>query len=244
MSNRGEILSPEGLRIDGRRWNELRRFKCSISTHPAKDGSSVVEHGNSKVACSVTGPCEPELRSRSSTERAIVHVDIQIAPFSTIDRRKRGRADKRLQEMCIMLERTYQDTILTHLYPRSEIRIELTVLAQDGGVLQDCVNAATLALVDAGIGMVDYVCASTAGCVDADPVLDLNNLEESDIAFLTLATLGESSKLALILMESRTQAERLESLVAVAIAGCHQIRRQMDAVVRQTGKKQLQKISR
>jgi exosome complex component RRP41 len=44
--------------------------------------------------------------------------------------------------------------------------------------LQACINAATMALIDAGIPMIDYVCASTAGCIDKQPVLgtiqDLN----------------------------------------------------------------------
>lgn len=46
------------------------------------------------------------------------------------------------------------------------------------GTLQACINAATMALIDAGIPMIDYVCASTAGCIDKQPVLgtikDLN----------------------------------------------------------------------
>jgi exosome complex component RRP41 len=39
------------------------------------------------------------------------------------------------------------------------------------GTLQACINAATMALIDAGIPMIDYVCASTAGCIDKQPVL-------------------------------------------------------------------------
>jgi len=43
------------LRLDGRRWNELRRLNAQISTQAAADGSSYLEMGNTKVICTVTG---------------------------------------------------------------------------------------------------------------------------------------------------------------------------------------------
>jgi exosome complex component RRP41 len=59
------------LRLDGRRWNELRRLTAQISTQAAADGSSYLEMGNTKV-----------------------QVVINIAGFSGVDRKRRGRGDK------------------------------------------------------------------------------------------------------------------------------------------------------
>ena len=36
-----------------------------------------------------------------------------------------------------------------------------------------CINAATMALIDAGIPMKDYVCASTAGYIQDTPMLGM-----------------------------------------------------------------------
>jgi exosome complex component RRP41 len=76
------------------------------------------------------------------------------------------------------------------------------------GVLQTAINAATLALVDAGIPMNDYICATSAGLVDENAILgmslvaklteDLNSIEEADIPHCTIATLGKSEKITLI----------------------------------------------
>jgi exosome complex component RRP41 len=56
-----------------------------------------------------------------------------------------------------------------------------------------------MALVDAGIPMLDYVCACSAGCIDKEPVLDLNNLEESaDTPELTVAILPRTGKVTLL----------------------------------------------
>jgi hypothetical protein len=83
------------LRLDGRRWNELRRIHAQISTQAAADGSSYFEMGNTKVLCTVTGPAE----GRQSGQRggkdneAKVEVEIGFAGFSGVERRKR-KTDK------------------------------------------------------------------------------------------------------------------------------------------------------
>jgi len=76
--------------------------------------------------------------------------------------------------------------------------------------LQTAINAVTLALVDAGIPMNDYICATSAGLVDDNAILgkpqlsfslltvDLNSIEEADIPHCTIATLGKSEKITLI----------------------------------------------
>ena len=43
----------------------------------------------------------------------------------------------------------------------------------NSGVLQTAINAATLALVDAGIPMNDYICATSAGLVDDNAILGI-----------------------------------------------------------------------
>ncbi|KAL7267271.1 Exosome non-catalytic core component [Rhizina undulata] len=240
--SRYELLSPEGLRIDGRRWNELRRFSAQMSTQSTADGSSYVETGNTKVICTVTGPAEPANRTRTLLDRAWVGVEVVFAPFSGFERKKRGRGDKRVQEMQTALQRTFSQSPLTHLHPRSEISISLHILSQDGSVLATCINAATLALVDAGIPMTDYVAAVTAGCslkpegnAESEPLLDLNSLEEADLPVVTVATIGGGEKIALLQMENRVHLDRLEGMVAVAVDGCGKVGEMIDGVVRERG---------
>lgn len=242
--SRFEIYSPEGLRTDGRRWNELRQFNCRINTHPkSSDGSSYVEQGATKVVCSVIGPHEPDVRSHLLTERAYVSVNINVSPFSTIDRKKRGRSDKRVQEMNSILQRTFEEAIIGHLNPRTEITINLHILAQDGGMFPACVNAATLALVDAGIPMYDYVSACSCAIIDTTPLLDPNTLEEADLSYLTVGIIGKSEKISMLLCENRMALDRIEAVLAVTIAGCHSIRDQMNHQVRAHGKDRLSKIA-
>ena len=150
---------------------------------------------------------------------------------------------RRVAEMQSALQRTFSSVILTHLYPRSEILITLHILSQDGSVLATCVNATTLALIDAGIPLYDYITACTAGSSStyvsndesADPMLDLNAVEEGDLPCLTLATVGGGEKITLCNMENKIQLNRLEGMMAVAVGGCQELRSILDGVVRKWG---------
>ncbi|KAJ2410293.1 Exosome non-catalytic core component, partial [Coemansia sp. RSA 2530] len=228
--SRQELLSPEGLRVDGRRANELRRISCRASVLNSADGSSYYEQGNTKVLVAVYGPREPRTKSLAQHDHAAVNVEFNVAPFSTSERRKRSKGDKRLLEIASFVKQTFEGAIQTAVYPRSQIDIYIHLLQHDGGTLETCINAATLALVDAGISMVDYVCACTAGFIDETPVLDLNFVEESSIETpdLTVAVLPRSGNIALLQMESRLHSSKLEDVLELATEGCKHIHKKLD----------------
>jgi exosome complex component RRP41 len=85
------------LRLDGRRWNELRRLHAQVSTQASADGSSYLEMGNTKVICTVSGPTEPKgtgAQRGGNHDKAEVRVEISVAGFAGIERKRRGRGDK------------------------------------------------------------------------------------------------------------------------------------------------------
>lgn len=85
------------LRLDGRRWNELRRVHAQISTQASTDGSSYLEMGNTKVICTVSGPKEgagARSGGGGNKDEAEVRVEIGVAGFSGVDRKRRVRNDK------------------------------------------------------------------------------------------------------------------------------------------------------
>ncbi|KIW00755.1 hypothetical protein, variant [Verruconis gallopava] len=255
------------LRLDGRRWNELRRLSAQISTQAAADGSSYLEMGNTKVICTVAGPAEGRRIGGGSIagSEATIQVNISIAGFSGVERKRKARSDKRVAEMQHTIVNALQSTLHTSHYPGSTIAINLHVLAQDGSLLAALINASTLALIDAGVPMSDYLTACTAGStVNAaasrsaprpqaalpglsnladdveDPLLDLNSLEEQELPYLTVGTLGATDKVVVCVLETRMHAHRLEEMLAVGVDGCARIREILDSVVRAHGKKTLE----
>ncbi|KAJ2079878.1 Exosome non-catalytic core component [Coemansia sp. RSA 988] len=244
--SRQELLSPEGLRVDGRRANELRRILCRASVLNTADGSAYYEQGNTKVLVAVYGPREPRFRNSIQHEQATINVEFNVAPFSTSERRKRSKGDKRLLEVASFVRQAFEGAIQRSVYPRSQIDIYLHLLQHDGGTLETCINAATLALIDAGISMDDYVCACTAGFIDEVPVLDLNAVEESSIETpdLTVAILPRNGNIALLQMESRLHSDKLEDVLNLAVEGCKHIHRKLDEAVLAAASDLAQKLNR
>ncbi|KIW55307.1 hypothetical protein PV05_07598 [Exophiala xenobiotica] len=242
------------LRQDGRRWNELRRINASISTQPSSDGSSLLTMGNTMVVCTVTGPREG--RGQRDNNNATVETELNVAPFAQMDRRRRNRNDKRIQELQTTISNAFQSHLFTHLYPRSAISISLHVLSLDGALLVACLNAASLALVDAGVPMPSILAAISSGSISPaddsstkpEPILDLNNVEEQELPYLSIATVAGQpemeDKVSVLMMESRCQIgganSKMESMLATGVDGCKQVRRKMEDVIRKHGAKVMQ----
>jgi exosome complex component RRP41 len=83
--------------------------------------------------------------SRALHNRVVVNCQYSMVVLSTGERKRRPRGDRKSQEMSQHLKQTFEATIKTELYPRSQIDIFVEVLQADGGNYCACVKAATLA---------------------------------------------------------------------------------------------------
>lgn len=228
-----DLISDQGLRLDGRRANELRRIRCRLGVFTQADGSAYIEQGNTKVLAAVYGPHQAAAR-RMNTEDVVVNCQFSMATFSTGERKNRPRGDRKSQEMTIHLQQTLTAAIMTELYPRSQIDIYIEMLQSDGGNFCSAINAATLALVDAGICLKEYVTACTASLANGDvPLMDVSHVEEvSGGPTLTVATLPTSGKIAFMEMSQRFHLDSLPKVLETATQGCKEVSSIIDAAVR------------
>nr|GMC63312.1 exosome complex component RRP41 homolog [Ipomoea batatas] len=127
-----EYVSPEGLRLDGRRPLEMRQLRAEIGAVARADGSAVFEMGNTKVIAAVYGPREVQNRSQQINDQALVRCEYSMANFSTGDRMRKPKGDRRSTEISLVIRQTMEACILTHLMPRSQIDIFVQVIQADG----------------------------------------------------------------------------------------------------------------
>ncbi|VVC32325.1 Hypothetical protein CINCED_3A010613 [Cinara cedri] len=196
-----DLLSRQGLRTDGRRSDELRRIRCKMGVFNQPDGSAYLEQGNTKVVAAVYGPHEIRTnRSKASNENAVINCQYSMATFSRSERKRRPR-DNKSAELTLHLKQAMTTAIKTDLYPKSQIDIFVQVLQSDGGNYSVCVNAATLALIDAGIAMEEFVISCTSSLANGEtPLVDSSNLEETmGGPSLTVAILPISGKVNYIM---------------------------------------------
>ena len=222
-----DILTQEGFRLDGRKPNELRRLACRLGVFEQSDGSAYVEMGNTRVLAAVYGPHEVRSgsRLRPSHDRAIVNCQYSMATFSTSERKRRPRGDYRSLEITANMKELFETAILVQLYPYSQIDIFLEVLQSDGSNYAACINAATLALIHAGISLKDVVCASSAGLIDGKAIVDVNYTEESisQSPVLTIGLLPKSKEVLSMEATGRLAFADLESVMEAANEGCQQV---------------------
>jgi exosome complex component RRP41 len=161
-----DILALAGLRIDGRRSDEVRQLRCKLGLQGKCEGSVMLSHGLNKVLCTVNGPVEGGFRDAASSDKGTIVCQIAIASFAGTERKKkRSQADRRTQEMQNIIQNIFSADGVVELdsYPKSEIRINIHVFEDDGSLLCTMINAASMALMDAGIFMKDFVVACSAG---------------------------------------------------------------------------------
>jgi len=126
-------------------------------------------------------------------------------------------------EISLVIKQTFEAVVMTELAPRSQIDIFVSVLQADGGTRCAAINAATLALIDAGIPMKEFVCACAAGFVNGTAILDLNYVEDSSGADLPIALLPQSGKITMLQMDSKLRLDEFEQVMHLAVEGCKKL---------------------
>eukprot|EP01147_Barroeca_monosierra_P005023 gene5024-8752_t len=226
-----EYISPEGLRLDGRRANEIRRVQAVVGMFPHADGSSYFQQGDTKVVAIVNGPKQPI----SSFENLGDTCSYLCFLLVTVQQQKKST------ELGSKIASTFESAVMNELYPHSQIDISVQVLQADGGVLAVAINAVTLAIIDAGIAIKDFVCAATASVIDSAFVLVSNQLDinhQESLAQgpeLTLAILPTSSTIVMNELKLRVHSDLYPELQELAIAGGITLHKLLkDAVVSRT----------
>eukprot|EP00474_Spongospora_subterranea_P010611 CRZ11069.1 hypothetical protein [Spongospora subterranea] len=233
--SRLQLPSSSGLRMDGRKPAECRRLSLKMGVlHRAVDGSAQFQIGQTIVLAAVSGPREADRWSDTRHDRAIVNVEFYASKFSGPERLKSSKGDSRSAIIEATIRRVFEPIILMQLFPRSEVSITVELIQNDGGVLPACINAITLALINAGVPIEDFACASSAGYIDSVPVLDLSYAERSvNGVETTVVVLPVSGKISLVEMESTLPADQFAMIMEAAVDGCHQMHRIMKKHIRE-----------
>ena len=179
-------------------------------------------------------------------DKAVINCQYSVATFSGIERKNRPHGDWKSIEMTMHLKQTFEAVILTEKFPKSQIDIyvevgfiylslaikiefnlikfTLKVLQSDGSNYCACVNAATLAIIDAGIPIKDYVCACSVSLIRDTPLIDINHLEEtSGSPHINIALLPNYDQIVLLESESRMHVDYMDKMLDSAMVGCKDI---------------------
>ena len=217
------LLDKNGLRVDGRRIDELRPLKLEVGILDKADGSAYIEHGKNKILAAVYGPREAHPKHIALADRAVVRCRYHMAPFST-DERKSPAPSRRELELSKVIRESLEPAIMSEYFPRATIDITIEVLQADTGTRCAGITAASLALADAGIPMRELVAACAAGKVEGKVVLDLSDIEDKQgDADLPVAFMPKSNVIGLLQMDGSLTEEEFKQALDLAIDACRRI---------------------
>jgi exosome complex component RRP41 len=224
MSEKPEkLIDKKGIRLDGRKADELRPIKLEIGVIPNADGSAYIEHGKNKILVGVFGPREMHPKHLSQSDRMVLRCRYHMAPFS-VQERKSPAPSRREVELSKVIREALEPSVFMDLYPRSGIDVFVEVLQADGGTRCASITAASLAIADAGIPLRDLVVACAAGKVDDTVVLDLYDAEDKlGVADVPVALMPNLNAVTLLQMDGILTPGEFETAVNMAVEGCKRI---------------------
>jgi len=218
-----KLLNKKGLRLDGRKLDELRSIKLEVGILPNADGSAYVEHGKNKIIVGVFGPREMHPKHLQRADRMVLRCRYHMAPFS-VPERKSPAPSRRENELSKVIRDSLLPSLFVENYPRTGVDLYIEVLQADGGTRCASITAASLALADAGLPMRDIVVACAAGIVNGKIALDLMDTEDKlGDADVPVAYMPNLNAITLLQMDGKLSTKEFEEAVKMAIEGCKKI---------------------
>jgi exosome complex component RRP41 len=218
-----KLINKKGIRLDGRKPDELRPIKIEVGILSNADGSAYIEQGKNKILAGAFGPREMHPKHLSLPDRMVLRCRYHMAPFS-VQERKSPAPSRREIELSKVIRESLEPSVFLEYYPRTGVDVFVEVLQADGGTRCASITAASLALADAGISMRDLVVACAAGKVEDTVVLDLMDTEDKvGSADVPVALMPNLNAVTLLQMDGILTPEEFEKAVNLAMEGCKNI---------------------
>lgn len=195
-------------RIDGRKFDEIRKVNITRNFLKHPQGSVLIEMGDTKVICSamIEDRVPPFLKGKGT---GWVTAEYSMLPSSTITRKRReasrGKLEGRTQEIKRLIGRAIRSVVDLDVLGERTIWIDCDVIQADGGTRTASITGGFVALMDAlhillekgeitHIPVKKFLAAISVGIVDNNPILDLCYEEDSNAMVDMNVVMAEDGK--------------------------------------------------
>jgi exosome complex component RRP41 len=216
-------MNENGIRCDGRRIDQIRNVSIKVGILKNADGSAYIEFGKNKILAGVFGPRDVHPKHMADQDSGILRCRYHMSPFSVTER-KNPAPSRREIEISKVIKEALQPAVILKDFPRTVVDVFIEILQADGGSRCAALDAASVALVDAGIPMRDIVCACAAGKVADKIVLDVNDEEDKEgQADMPVAYMPNLGKITLMQLDGILTPSEYKKCLETAISGCKQV---------------------
>ncbi len=222
MSNTIEMIK-NGVRVDGRKLNEMRPMEARVGVLKKAEGSAMFRMGNTLAIAGVFGPRRVYPKHEEDAERAVLRTQYRMSPFATNERSRPG-INRRSQEISMVTREALKSMVFLDEFPKTAIDVHIEILQADASTRCAGINAASLALADAGIPMRDLVSSCSAGKVQNTIVLDVAGKEDTEGDLdCAISYYKKWNQITHLQMDGIATKEETKKIIALAIEGCNKV---------------------
>jgi exosome complex component RRP41 len=208
-----EKMIVNGKRMDGRKPNETREIEMKIGVIPNANGSAQVRFGKTIAIAGVYGPRALFPKHRQKADTAIIRCRYNMAPFSVDDRASPGPS-RRSVEISKVTRLALEPALFLEDYPETVVDVYIEIIQADGSTRVTGINAASLALADAGVPMRDLVVAVSGGKIDDTMIIDLSGKEDNySEADVPIAFMPRKKIITLLQMDGQLTPKEIKNLI-------------------------------
>lgn len=214
-------------RTDGRKLDEMRPITAKIGIIPNADGSAMFTFGKTVAIAAVYGPRMLHPQHMQDPKAAILRVNYDLLSFSVSDRKKPGPS-RRSQEISKVTEWALSPALDLKDFPNTVIDVQIYILQANASTRVAGINAASMALAQAGIPMKNLVCAVSVGKLDKELVVDVDDIEEhfeegEGATDFASARLANTDNYTLLQLDGNIPTSVVPKALALADKACLQI---------------------
>jgi len=216
------------VREDGRKNDELRSpIKADVGVVPNADGSAMFQIGKTIAIAAVYGPKKMHPQHSQDPEKGTLRCTYNMNSFSVEDRIRPGPS-RRSTEISKITEWALNPVVMLEKYPNEVVDVHINIIQADAGTRCAGINAAAMALADAGIPMKELVSSISVGKMDKTLVLDLDKFEDSEFedgegSTDIPITFTHSGEITHIQLDGKISSEQLKEVVEMAKGACDKI---------------------
>ncbi|KAI7880188.1 ribosomal protein S5 domain 2-like protein [Lichtheimia hyalospora FSU 10163] len=217
------LFNEQNKRADQRCAHDLRPIFLKTGLVNQANGSAYIEMGNTKAVCAVYGP--RQLKRSGFSNNGTLNCEFKFATFSCAKRRGHMR-DAEEKGLSNTLVQALTPAVRLELLPKSAIDVYITVLENDGtsSCLAAAIIAASTALADAGIEMLDQVTACSALFANDQIVMDgTENEEKKRDGSIVLSYMPSLNEVTHIVQTGQSDPAIVSQAVSQCIDACSKI---------------------
>jgi len=220
-------MSSYKKRYDGRKFDEMRPIKAQVGVIPNADGSARFSFGNTKAIAAVYGPKQLHPQHMQIPDKGLLRCNYTMMSFSVTERIKPGPS-RRSQEISKVTEWALSSIVDLERFPSAVIDVHIMIEQADASTRCAGINAAVMALVQAGIPMKEMASSVSIGKCDETIVTDVSKEEEdyedgegaTDMPFTILSNTKRISHLQL---DGKVSQEKFSEAIKAAMKATEKI---------------------